>query len=316
MALLAVLVMACSQGQPTASNQGQPTAGNLVTPSPSSCKLPISIADSGGNLQGGFINYASGILTIDPNGANGAYYDRAFSRWLPVNQSAVTPDGSRYAYLDRKVPGTSAPQWLHLIDLTTGSEKRYEVAPTDSPSGYRIISLATEGVWLSYAGYEGPRRGLFLLDLTTGRWKDVGGQQMILDAVSGGPGVFWFTDGGPNPEASGIGFVIPARLNRLTIEDSKTLGWYTKDGSGLTVFGTDLAGHPIFGTSDPKGGFEVWIARAPGEATKIDLPAGFYQVFADAQGVWFGGDQGIYLYSGASVQKVSDQKGAPAGTCA
>jgi hypothetical protein len=308
MALLAVLVMACSQGQPAAHN--------AETPSPGSCRLPISIADRGGHLQGAFIDYASGSVTIDPNGANGAYYDHDFSRWLPANQSAVSPDGSRYAYLDPKVPGTSSPQQLHLVDLPTGIEKRYEVAPTGNPAGYTIISLATEGIWLSYAGYEGPRMGLFLLDLTTGRLKDVGGQQMIMDAVSGGPGVLWFTDGGPDPQPSAIGFIIPARVNRLTIADSKSVTWFTKDGSGVSVFGTDLAGHPIFGTSDQAGGFDIWIAGAPGEATKIDLPAGFYQVFADSRGVWLGGDQGIYLYAGAGVHKVSDQKAAPAGTCA
>ena len=316
MALLAVLVMACSQGQPAANNAVTPSPNNAVNPTPSSCRLPVSIADSGGHLQGAFIDYASGRVTIDPTGANGAYYDHDFSRWLPVNQSAVSPDGSRYAHLDIKVAGTAAPQRLHVIDISTGMDKPYELAPTGDPAGYSIISFGGEGIWLSYAGWEGPRIGLFLLDLTTGRLKDVGGQQMILDAVSGGPGVFWFTDGGPNPQPSGIGFIIPARLNRLTIEDSKTLGWFTKDGSGLTVFGTDMVGHPIFGTSDQAGGFDVWIAGAPGEATRIDLPAGFYQALADSRGVWFGGDQGIYLYLGADVHKVSDQKGAPAGTCA
>ncbi len=78
MALLAVLVIACSQGQPAANNAVTPSPNNAVNPTPSSCRLPVSIADSGGHLQGAFIDYASGRVTIDPTGANGAYYDHDF----------------------------------------------------------------------------------------------------------------------------------------------------------------------------------------------------------------------------------------------
>ncbi len=306
--LLAVVVMACSQSQAVSNDS--------ATPSPASCRLPISIPDSSGNLQGAFVDYASGGVTIDPNGADGAYYDRAFSRWLPVKQTAVSPDGGRYALLDRKVLGTSAPQRLHVIDIATGGDKPYDLVPTGNPAGYVIISFGAEGIWLTSGGYEGPRIGLFLFDLATGRLKDASGQHLILDAVSGGQGVFWYTDGGPNPQASGIGFVIPARVNRFTVADGKTVAWFTKDGSGVTVFGIDTAGGPVFGASNQAGGFDVWIASVPGEAKKIDLPAGFYQVFAESRGVWFGGDQGIYLYSAVGVQKVSDQKAGPAGSCA
>ncbi|HKW58274.1 MAG TPA: hypothetical protein VJR46_00750 [Candidatus Dormibacteraeota bacterium] len=307
--LLFCATVGCGQAQPVATQ-------TAPSQSPASCRLPIAIADAGGNLQGAFVDYASGRVTIDPNGAGGAFYDRDFARWLPVDKSAVSPDGRRYARLDRKIAGTAAPQRLHVVDIATGGDQPHDLAPTGDPAGYAIISFASDGIWLSYAGYEGPRTGLFLFDLTTGHLNDVAGQRLILDAVSGGPGVFWYTDGGPNPQASGIGFVIPARLNRLTVADGTSAAWFTRDGSGVRVFGTDLAGHPIFGTSAQAGGFDVWIAGAPGEATKIAIPAGFYGVFAESRGVWFGGDQGIYLYSGADVRKVSAEKGSPAGTCA
>lgn len=320
MPLLVIATMACGLAQPTATTTAASSSVAASNPSPSpspaSCRLPIAIADSSGNLQGAFVDYASGSVTIDPSGGNGAFYDRVFSRWLPVDQRAVSPDGSRYAILDRKVTGTASPQRLHVIDIATGADNPYELAATGDPAGYSIITFGAEGVWLSYSGYEGPRLGLFLLDLTTGKMKDVGGQKTFMDTVSGGTGVFWFTDGGPNPQASAIGFVIPAQVNRFTVADGQSEAWFTKDGSGVRVFGTDLAGHPIFGTSNEAGGFDVLIASAPGEMKKIDLPAGFYQVFAETRGVWFGGDQGIYLYSDAGVHKVSDQKGGPAGACA
>ena len=254
----------------------------------------------------------SGKVTIDQGGVGGTYYDRAFSRWLRVSQSAVSSDESRYGYLDPKVPGTSARQQLHLVDLGTGTEKLYELAPTGNPAGYVVISLATEGVWLSSAGYEGPRGGLFLLDITTGQFKNVGGQRQIFDSVAGGPGVFWFTDPGPNPQPmGGIGGDFLARVQRLTIADGKAEDWFTKDGSYLTVLGTDRASHPI--VSDDNA---VWLVPTRGVAIDIGLGAGYYRAFVDEHGIWFGGDKGIYLYSRDRVQRVSDQKGVPAGTCA
>lgn len=303
MVLLAVMAMACSQTQSAATNS--------ITPSPSTCRLPIAIPDSSGHMQGAFVDYVSGRMTVDPGGVGGAYYDRAYSRWLPVNQNAVSSDGSRFVYLDPKVPGTSARQQLHLVDLPTGSEKLYELAPTGDPAGYVVVSVATEGIWLSFSGYEGPRGGLFLLDLTTGQLKNVGGQRMIFDPVAGGPGIFWFTEPGPNPTMSGIGFYMPDRVKRFTIVDGKAEDWFIKDGSYLTVLGTDLAGHPILTDST-----EVWLASSPDASTVIAVPPGYYHAFTDEHGIWFGGDQGIYLYAATGVQKVSDQKGAPAGTCA
>ena len=294
--LLAVLVVAC--GQPS------PPAGN------GSCRLPISIADSQGNSQGAFVSFPSGKVTLDATGVGGVYYDRPFARWLHVTGNAVSSDGARYVYLDHKVPGTLGRVGLHVVDVRTGTEKLVELGAPEDTSAYVVVSFAPEGIWLSYAGYESPSSGLLLVT-GTAVLKDVGGPG-IYEPVAGAPGVFWFTDGGPIPQQSaGLGGIIQARMQRLTISDSRTEPWFSESGLYLTVLGTDLVGHPIF--SD---GNNVRLASSPGEAKVIGLHQGFYHLTSDSHGVWFGGEQGIFLYSEAgSLQKVSNQQGYPVNGC-
>jgi len=274
--------------------------------------LPISIADAQGNFKGAFVSFPGGNVTSDPSGVGGQDYDRPLAGWLPVNRYAVSADGTRYAYLDRKVPGTPGQARLHMVDVPTGFDKVVDLGAPGDTSAYTVVSFAPEGMWLSYAGYESPGPGLFLFDARTATMKDVAGPE-ILEPVAGGPGVFWFTDGGPNPQSSvGMGSIIPARMQRLTIWDNKLETWFSEPGSSLTVFGTDMAGHSIF-----TDGKDVMLALSPNETKVIGLPQGFYRLLADRRGVWFGGDQGIYLYSASGhVQKVSSQAGSPAGTCA
>lgn len=307
-----MLVMACSQAPPV-SNSATP-------PSSLSCRLPISIVDVNGSLKGGaFVSYPSGKVTLDPKGAGGGYYDRAFSKWLPVNRNSVSSDGTRYAYTERKVPGTLGRQRLLVVDVPSGNDKLYELGQADDTSAYVIVVFAPEGIWLSYSGYEGPGGGLFLLDLATGALKDVGGPVLILEPVAGGSGVFWFTDPGPNPQyvSKGMGYILLDRVQRLTISDGKTETWFSKPGSDLQILGTDLAGHPILSSSPSTGnGNDVWLVSSPTQAKVIGLPQGYNQLIADSHGVWFGGRQGIYLYSDAGgLQKVSNQPGYPANGC-
>jgi hypothetical protein len=299
--LLAIVIAACSQPGQSASAPSTSTG---------SCRLPIAIVNAQGSLQGAFVSFPSGTVTLDANGVGGVYYDRAVARWLPVYRTAVSSDGARYANLDPKVPGTAGQQRLDLIDVSTGNDKVYELGSARDLSAYAVVAVAPEGIWLSGAGYEAPGGGLFLLDLNTGLLQDrsVPG---IIEPVAGGPGVFWFTDAGPNPQPSAIGFPLPSRVQRLTISDGMTEVWYSEPGAYLSVLGTDLAGHPIITDWS-----SVWLVSGPSDAKVIDLPKGNYMLVADSHGLWFGGEHGIYLYSGAGeLRKVSSQPGFPANGC-
>jgi hypothetical protein len=263
------------------------------------------------------LDYPSGNVNLDPAGGGGAFYDRRYSRWLPTPSDAVSADGSHYVFLEPKFPGTAGRTRLHVVDVLSGSDQLYQLGTADDTSAYQIVAYGQDGIWLTYSGYEGPSHGLYLAELATGAIKDMSGGQDLIHPVVGGIGVFWYADGGPNPQVTADGFTIPVRVSRLTIADGKSVAWFTKDGSGVSVLGTNQAGYPIFGTSSQQvSGFDVWIAGAPGETTRITVPSGFYQLFADSHGVWFGGSQGIYLYTTAGdLQKVSDQNAAPAGSC-
>src|SRR3977135_2843579 len=96
-ALLAILVVRCGQAtsvsQPASSTRlGSPTPSGLPPPvGRFSCRLPIGAPDG----QGAFITFPAATVSFDPKGSGlhgngGAYYDRAVSRWLPVNRSAVS----------------------------------------------------------------------------------------------------------------------------------------------------------------------------------------------------------------------------------
>ena len=302
--LLVATLAACSQSQPMSSTSAGP--GGV------SCRLPISIAEAAGNQQGAFVTFPGGKVTIDSAGVGGVYYDAGHSRWLSVPAYGVAADGSRYAYTERKVPGTLGEQQLHVVEVATGKDRVYALSSATDNSSYVVIEVATDAIWLTYSGYESPRGGLFRLDLNTGVLQDAGGGRQMFDAVAGGPGLFWFTDPGPHPQRSaGMGGILPARVNRLQVSDGNTEAWFTKDGSYLTVLGVDVGGHPIL-----TDGSQVWLASSPSDSKVIGVPEAYYQVVADRHGVWLGGSTGIYLYTSAGeVQKVTDQAAGVAGSC-
>jgi hypothetical protein len=308
-ALLAVLLMSCSQATTPTANASPSASG--------SCRLPISLVDAKANLQGAFVDFPAGTVTVDPSGAGGAYYSVRFKRWVPAGPNAISADGTRYAYLETWA-GFSAQGRLHVVDMATNKDQLYEIGAATNQLPFVILSFAPEGIWLSNGGYEGPGGNLFLLDLASGSLKDVGGRE-ITEPVTGGPGVFWFTAAGQNPEVAAMGYPLPEQVLELKISDGKSAIWFTKHGSYVKVLGTDLAGHPIVGTwvngADPPDE-TVWLVSSPTAATDIGVVHDAFQPIADSHGVWFGSTQGIYLYSGAAgMKKITDKSANPAGTC-
>ena len=304
--LLFFATMACGQAEPAATQ-------TTSSPSQAACRLPIAISDSQYHLHGGFLDYPGGKVTMDSAGDGGAYYDRKFSRWLPVGAKAIDANGMHFAYLDRKVAGTSAPEILHVVDVAKNNDHSYDLGPNGDPAAYVVVAFAPEGIWLSFGGYEGPGGGLFLFDLNTGSLKNVSGTQEFDEPVAAGHGAFWFTDAGPHPQVeAGMGFGIPAQIQRFTVADGRSEEWFTKDGAYVRVLGTDLAGHPIF-----TDGTDILLATAPDQTHVIVQHQNIYAVFVDGHGIWLGGQTGIYLYTTAGdLVMVSDQAGSPVGSCA
>ncbi|HEV2027073.1 MAG TPA: hypothetical protein VGS16_00905 [Candidatus Dormibacteraeota bacterium] len=94
-----------------------------------SCRLPIMTPDS----QGAFVSFPAATASLDPQGRPpvdhwGLYYDRAFSRWLPVPRQAVSPDGKHYAYGERGADQTQVAR-MHVVDIVSGTDHVFS-APT------------------------------------------------------------------------------------------------------------------------------------------------------------------------------------------
>jgi hypothetical protein len=346
-AVLVFPLIACSQGPSSPVAGATPSPMQSATPSPIasptpvadlplakvdfSCRLPISI--STGNpaalsTQAGFVSFPSGTVTIDPVGNGGTYFDRAFSRWLPVARDAVSPDGTHYAYVDL---GDGVFN-VHVVDVRTGKDHVLR----ENASGFSfqpfVLDYASEGIYIGQA-FERVQPGLWLVAPTTGAIRQV--SKVAGLQVSAGHGVFWSGEINPAdhnpirvPSSAGT---LADQIDRFDLKSGKQVVWLYQPGKGLTVVGLDIRGRPLITRYSGQ-------APVPPKTDPIDHPAtellialdsttqrSIYKgqlaellggAIGDAHGVWFGSPQGIYLYSEAhGLQKVFDQPSAPANGC-
>jgi hypothetical protein len=350
--LLAMLVMACSQAaQPTAKHMATPSA--MASPSPVaeqspspsaspsvfdlplttvgfSCRLPISTPDG----QGAFISFPTAATSFDSQahglaGHGGAYYDRAFSRWLPVLRQAVSPDGKHYAY-GEAAPDQTKVATMHVVDVATGIDHVFS-APTGAwYVAYGVLDYSSDGIYLM-TNYE-VSHGIAVMDPQTGLIRPVA--DLLYIQASGGHGVFWV--GTPNPAdphpLGGIG-AVPNQVDRFNLYDSSRTPWFYRPTNDVYALGIDWAGHPIVRAVNGRfdqaqnfvvvgdSGAELLLLIDPqtrlslfkGDATFIDSLG---DPITDSHGIWFGSRQGIYLSTDlGGLQKVSDQPGYPANGC-
>jgi hypothetical protein len=320
-----------------------PVAEQSPSPSPSpalfdlplttvgfSCRLPISTPDG----QGAFITFPKATVSLDPNGNSltghgGAYYDSAYTRWLPVPRQAVSPDGKRYAYGARAQDQTKDGT-MHVVDVPTGADHVFS-APTGAwYVAYVVLDYANEGIYL-YTNYE-VAHGVAVMDPQTGVIRPVA--DLLYIQAAGGHGIFWVGTSNPaDPHPLGGIGPVPNQVDRFNLADNSRTAWFYRPTNDVTVLSTDLAGHPIVravnGRFDPAQNFvvvgdsggELMLLIDPhtqqsifkGDATFIDSLGG---PITDAYGIWFGSSQGIYLFTSAGgLQKVSDQPGYPANGC-
>jgi hypothetical protein len=303
----------------SACNQAVPAASTVSAPNTVSCRLPISISQPQAGPKGAFIDYPSGNVTIDPSGG-GAYYDRQFSRWLPVQANSVSTDGSHYAYggatdIDKPI--------LHIVEVVSGADRIYSLPPElfSAIGGLFVFEYVNDAVYLGVAG-EGYVQALWSFDIATGVTKNIAAISEIgaIDEKivwlgtlkAGDPNAWSWVPGSPTNQ-----------IERLDLRDGTMQIWLYRPGHLLDVIGIDAAHNPIVRDYTDKqtvelltlssatahrailkGSVETWLGYISGMA-------------ADSHGVWFGGDKGIYLYSEAGgLKKVTDHAGIPAGTCA
>ena len=343
--MLAILVAACSQSsQPAAVSSQSPPASSApqFTPaaSPStlptdssfdlpvttldfSCRLPISTPDN----QGAFVSFPAGTVSFDPQGRGfvnhwGLYYDRAFSRWLPVPRQAVSADGKHYAYGEGPVDPSKVAT-MHVVDIATGADHVF-ATPSTGFISYSVLDYSSEGIYL-ITTYE-VIAGLALMDPQTGAIHSVA---QLTDIWAGaGNRTFWVgsvNPADPNP-LGGIG-IQPNQIDRFSLADGTRVAWFYRPSSAPRVIGSDTQGHPIAlvvnggnGVNGGDYGAELILLMTPQSQRSIykgsaKLVESMFVSISDSHGTWFGSDHGIYLFTGTAFIKVSNQPGYPANGC-
>jgi len=241
-------------------------------------------------------------------GFSGLSYDSAYSRWLPVQTRAISPDGGRYAYV--------SSDSIYVITVASGAQS--ELGQGHS---WSIVGVGAQGVYASFVNQSGlwllPFSGAAQQITTSGFW-----QQVSNDAAYGTP-----TSAVPQGAVNNI---IRVDLKTGAISD-----WFTHEFAQSSVAGLDNHGHPIIYVNYFIGGSEIWIAAGPKDALAIAGwygANGYYHGFssydtpiADSHGIWFAGNytnpyggqaSGLALYvAGSGLYVLSGIVGQLAGGC-
>ena len=345
LALLALLVAACSQssGAPVAHQEASPSAGQITTQSPSSlttsptqtapataipdlslttvgfsCRLPIYKQDA--KTVDSFISFPSGDVIVDPSGDNGKYYDRAFSRWLTVPRTAVSPDGAHYADVG---VGQAGGLLVHVVDVATGRDHVFQESGVQFNGQPIVLDYSNDGIYL-VSGFEHLLAGLWLVNPADGSMRQV--SKDLYPVLSAGNGIIWTQTVNPadsNPVVTGTSIgTLPNEIDRVDLRSGRQTEWLYEPGKGLRVVGLDGRGLPLMAetgawTADPNA--RLLLVAAPDAPTQIYKGVLAQEVgggVTDAHGTWLSGQGGIYLYTGAGVLlKVSNHPGYPANGC-
>jgi hypothetical protein len=331
--LVVVLVVAACTSGPVATISPTPEVTPTASPvapstSPSAiaspvatnlhCRLPVTWAVQNGQsvtAKAGFLTFPSGTMLEDPSApATSVFYDRTFSKWLPVARTAVSPDGKRYAYGEGNAYLSHSGK-LHVVDVATGVDR---VIFSGSPL-YAVVDFAAEGIYVTAAAPEGYPRGLYLQNPAGGQARLIS-KTIVAPAVGGGTA--WGLDFNKADPSPGIGG-IEGPMNRILRVDVRTgapTPWYYRPGSSLYVQGFDPNGDlfvsAVFSPAptDTNGRpiEEIWLVSSAMSASRLFSgtgPAPSRVGAVDSHGVWFDGGfstpGSVWLYSGASMQMVA-----------
>jgi hypothetical protein len=254
----------------------------------------------------------------------GLYYDRAFSRWLPVPRQAVSPDGRHYAY-GMAAPNQKKVSTMHVVDVATGADHVFAASTGAWYVAYTVFDYSSDGIYLT-TDYE-VSAGLALMNPQTGVIKSVANLPDI--QAAGGNRNFWVGTVNPaDPNPLGGLSTQPNQLDRYNLDDRTRVAWFYRPSTAPRVIGFDTQGHPFVWAANGKAGNiaadysgELLLLISPQSRQSIFKGSG--QIFetstvvtvSDSHGTWFGTDQGIYLYTGTVLMKVSNQAGYPGNGC-
>jgi hypothetical protein len=307
-------------------------------PSPSStpqvaCELPFLTTNGRSPFTAvGFLKLPDDVFRPDPTagsalppggvqaspvpGGTQPWWDTQARRWIPVDLSAVSPDGQSYIYL--------SADGLHRELVATATDQLVYRRPQGVLGG-QVLGYQTD-VYIVFPsavkdGAGGVIRnppdqvGVWKIDVAAG----TGSRVLTSDNVGSMAGdALWLTP----PSGTTLG----DSLIRIDLGTGQQTVWFTDPGRMIQFLGVDHGGLPIVWTF-AGGHLEIWHIAAPNQATNfysIDYtgaPAIFGPemqqglLVADEHGVWFGASDGLYIYDAAGFRKIATTSGIPAGPC-
>ncbi len=267
-------------------------------------KLAISQGSPG---SGGWIFFPGGGYAPDPSsnvsikelrgGYWGLTYVPALNRWLPVPPTLVSPDGTRYAYLDDQSPV------IDVVSTDGGTRSALSLPIRSGPcnSCWDTVSVQSSGVYLTPSYFASPEStGLWLVPYSglpiqvtaDGHW-----------SAADADHAYGFLNSRSSRGAAET--IVRVDLSSGVIEDV-----FRQPGMLAAVAGIGPDGQAViqaFDDVEHPAIWQIWIAQ-PGAAKMIyqgpgTVPAGAYgysgvsSVVPDLMGTWIATVKGLYLYS-------------------
>jgi hypothetical protein len=274
-----------------------------------SCRLPVYKADAG--FSDWFVSFPDRTATIDPAGHNGRYFDRAYSRWVPVTGNAVSPDGAHYASIDYN----GSDFVLHVITVGSGKDAPFHLSAQAFNGQPDILDYSADGIYL-VNGFEHLLAGLWLVNPSTGQMRQV--SKDLYPVLSAGNGIIWaqvLNPADPNPVVTGASIgILPNEIDRVDLRSGTRTVWLYEPGKGLGVIGLDSRGLPLIveeGVWPTDVNARLLLVAQPDSPTSIFKGAIVQSIgggITDAHGTWLGGQAGIYLYTNSGrLLKVADR---------
>ena len=302
---------------PTATAVTTASGTRITAPSSLACRLPVTWNVYDGSTtttRAVFLAFPSGSLTEDATAPpQSRFFDRAFSRWLPVWRQAVSPDGRRYAYGEGNAwQGTKGK--IHVVDVASAVDRIIYAGGIV----FAVVDFSSDGIYMTPAVPEGAPRGLWLLD-PAGGTPHVVSSTIIGPAIGGGAA--WgidFNTADPHPGPGGLEG--PRNLVlRFDLKTGASTTWFYEPGASVYVIGFDPAGHPIVSSvlvdSSGSSTMEIWLVTSSTSARVLYRGGGVVwpaRVSAvDSHGVWFdssyasSSESAVWLYAGTTLQIVA-----------
>jgi hypothetical protein len=318
MCLLGVAALTACTGGSTHAMLPSPTPGAVTSqgPTPSAapalvaCELPFLPTNGYGSWNAvGFLKLPEGTFQRDPGAASSLppfgvqtspsfsthpWWDAPVTRWLPVDLSAVSPDGQTYAYW--------SDDGLHQVLAANGANSVVYPRPSGVRGG-RVLGYHSGELYFVFptAVKDGAGGSIPNPANQVGVWK--------LDLASR-TATRIFTSDSLGVMSAGALWSAGNVLTRVDLGTGQSSLWFTGPSQFMELLGFDQAGLPIVETFNGTGHLDLWHLEAPGKAIifySLDY-TGAPHIFgpemqqglfvADSHGVWFGAADGVWLYDG------------------